>query len=86
MCSTKFGCARRMGVARTYRKDPTNLIDAMIASGGVGVITWLFLIVPFLSNPSPSVSAKGSVERRTEARGTARHFTSIIALLRKTSR
>lgn len=51
----------RMGVARSHRRrDPTNVIDALIAVGGAAVIEWLFIMVPYLRNSSLSVVDKGA--------------------------
>ncbi|MGE0730184.1 MAG: putative bifunctional diguanylate cyclase/phosphodiesterase [Acidimicrobiia bacterium] len=49
---------QQMGRMRAYRRDPTNLIDALIAVGGFGALVWLFLIVPYLRNAELSTAER----------------------------
>lgn len=49
---------RQMGRMRAYRRDPTNLVDALIAVGGLGALVWLFLMVPYLRNAELSAAER----------------------------
>ncbi|MDQ3146353.1 MAG: EAL domain-containing protein [Actinomycetota bacterium] len=43
---------------RAHRRDPTNLIDAVIVAGGVGVIVWVSVMVPYLQDPTRPVAGR----------------------------
>jgi diguanylate cyclase (GGDEF)-like protein/PAS domain S-box-containing protein len=49
---------RRLGSLRSNRRDPTNLVDAIIVVGGVGVVVWVLLLVPYLRDDSFPLAAR----------------------------
>ncbi|MGE0878502.1 MAG: putative bifunctional diguanylate cyclase/phosphodiesterase [Acidimicrobiia bacterium] len=46
--------------SRSHHRDPTNLMDALIAVGGIGVVWWLWVIVPYASDTTVSALARGT--------------------------
>jgi diguanylate cyclase (GGDEF)-like protein/PAS domain S-box-containing protein len=49
---------RQLGRLRSHRSDPTNLVDSLIVVGGVGVVVWVLLLVPYLGDESFPLSAR----------------------------
>jgi diguanylate cyclase (GGDEF)-like protein/PAS domain S-box-containing protein len=49
---------RRLGSLRSNRRDPTNLVDAIIVVGGVGVVVWVLLLVPYLRDDAFPLAAR----------------------------
>ncbi|MCI3949188.1 MAG: hypothetical protein K0R11_1122, partial [Acidimicrobiales bacterium] len=49
---------QRLGRLRSNRRDPTNLVDALIVVGGVGVVVWVLLLVPYLTDDSFPLAAR----------------------------
>ncbi len=48
----------RLARLRSNRRDPTNLLDAVIVVGGVGVVVWVVLLVPYLRDDSFPLGAR----------------------------
>ena len=49
---------QRLASLRSNRRDPTNLLDAVIVVGGVGVVVWVLLLVPYLGDDSFPLAAR----------------------------
>ena len=45
---------------RSRRSDPTSLVDAGIVTGGIAALSWAFVIVPDLQDPSSSLAGRGT--------------------------
>jgi diguanylate cyclase (GGDEF)-like protein/PAS domain S-box-containing protein len=43
---------------RSHGKDPTNLLDALIGVGGAAVLGWVFLVLPYLQDPTVGTLAR----------------------------
>ncbi|MDY7102420.1 MAG: EAL domain-containing protein [Actinomycetota bacterium] len=48
----------RLARARSSDIDPTRLIDALLAAGGVGTLVWIGVMVPYLRNPGLTVTER----------------------------